>query len=596
MYEYDFTEAPLVLKTYKGFRIIEVKGRPFIDFRDPEHNALKDHLFNYLSNEVDTETLEDFAHRYPVGFLADNYDEIEELREYEEEASLNIKELLALLLADKKKRAASYSQRQKKGVVEMGDIETVFPIGSEVAFDTGGDMGTIGGIVRSVKLHHSFWGTYFSVNLHVVHAIKGELAQGYYEAQFAGFFGQVPLKSLPVRHITAEDKKPLMERGKKFALFFKPGTYVAYKGTLIQPSWWNARTFRADGRIVIDPISFERQEPEGWRNCINSAGVSIDREDERAKIKKENKIIDKDMWRCIPQLYGFSLAVKQWGRFSIDGMSDIQWRDDAWDKLVHDEDEKDLIYSLVKFHGTGFTDIIEGKGGGTIFLLHGKPGWGKTASAEAVAELLHKPLYSVSVGELGTSTDMLEKKLRSILDVAVIWDAVLLLDEADIFLEERDEHNIARNAMVGVFLRLLEYHNGVLFLTTNRVKKIDPAFYSRISVALHYRSEGKHLKVWNNLLSAAGLDTSWAPEMANYDINGRQIKNSIRMAQTLARSKSRKVLVSDLKRAAAATIKFETEMKSANPDALPATPILETPKRTRKKAVTATAAGAAASK
>ena len=161
-----------------------------------------------------------------------------------------------------------------------------------------------------------------------------------------------------------------------------------------------------------------------------------------------------------------------------------------------DEEEKDLIYSLVKFHGTGFTDIIEGKGGGTIFLLHGKPGWGKTASAEAVAEFLHKPLYSVSVGELGTSTDVLEAKLRNILDVAVIWDAVLLLDEADIFLEERDEHNIDRNAMVGVFLRLLEYHNGVLFLTTNRVKKIDPAFYSRISVALHYKSEGKALKVW----------------------------------------------------------------------------------------------------
>jgi SpoVK/Ycf46/Vps4 family AAA+-type ATPase len=457
-------------------------------------------------------------------------------------------------------------------------------------------MGTIGGIIRSVKLHHSFWGTYFSIQLHVIHAIKGEMAQGFYEAHMAGFYGQVPLKSLPIRKVTAEDKKELTVRGEKFAQFFKPGTYVAYKGTLVQPSWFSQRTYRADGRIVIDPISFERQEPEGWRNCINSAGVSVDREDERAKIKKENKITQKDYWRCIPQLYGFSLAVKQWGRFNIIGMEPIKWRDDAWEKLVHDEEEKDLIYSLVKFHGSGFTDIIEGKGGGTIFLLHGKPGWGKTASAEAVAELLHKPLYSVSVGELGTSTDMLEKRLRSILDVAVIWDAVLLLDEADIFLEERDEHNIARNAMVGVFLRLLEYHNGVLFLTTNRVKKIDSAFYSRISVALHYRSEGKAPKVWHNLLDAAGLDSSWASEMANYDINGRQIKNSIRMAQTLARSKGRKVLISDLKRAATATIKFETEMKQSNPDALPVEVVDLRPKRTRKKTAAATTLAAAASK
>jgi SpoVK/Ycf46/Vps4 family AAA+-type ATPase len=236
-----------------------------------------------------------------------------------------------------------------------------------------------------------------------------------------------------------------------------------------------------------------------------------------------------------------------------------------------------MIYSLVKFHGTGFTDIIEGKGGGTIFLLHGKPGWGKTASAEAVAELLHKPLYSVGVGELGVNTETLEAKLRNILDVAVIWDAVLLLDEADIFLEERDDHNIHRNAMVGVFLRLLEYHNGVLFLTTNRVKKIDPAFFSRISVALHYRPEGKALPVWTNLLTAAGLNPEWAKELYTYDVNGRQIKNSIRMAQTLARSKGRKVQVSDLKRAVTAALRFETEMK-APPEA--------TAKKTRKKKTT----------
>ena len=90
------------------------------------------------------------------------------------------------------------------------------------------------------------------------------------------------------------------------------------------------------------------------------------------------------------------------------------------------------------------------------------------------------------MGELGTDPRQLESSLREILDVATAWDAVIGLDEADVFLEARDEHDIVRNAMVGVFLRLLEYHQGVLFLTTNRVKNIDSAFYSRISVALQY--------------------------------------------------------------------------------------------------------------
>lgn len=60
----------------------------------------------------------------------------------------------------------------------------------------------------------------------------------------------------------------------------------------------------------------------------------------------------------------------------------------------------------------------------------------------------------------------------------------MLLDEADVFLERRVNNDIKRNAMVGVFLRLLEYHQGILFLTTNRVSTFDDAFNSRISVKM----------------------------------------------------------------------------------------------------------------
>jgi hypothetical protein len=513
-----------------------------------------------LGSELDSMMVEDFGHRYPVGFLADYVTLLSKMDHAQ------TRPLILILKAELERRRASYSQRQEKGVVEMSDIETVFPAGTEVVVKTY-DEGIIGGIVKSVKLQRSFWsGVYFTFSLSVVHGVKGEVQQGLYTWEMPGFHGLVPLESLPIRTPSAKDKKLLTERGKKFARFVKPGTYCAYKGTLEQPSFWNARSFRADGRIVIDPISFERQEPEIWRNCLNAAGVAIDSERDRGRVSRTTttNIADKDYWRCLPKLYGFSLAVKQWGRLDLDGMEDIKWRDDAWDKLVVEADKKDMIYSLVKFHGSGFTDIIEGKGGGTIFLLHGPPGWGKTASAEAVAELLHKPLYAVGVGELGTNTDSLEKRLRNILDVAVIWDAVLLLDEADIFLEERDDHNVTRNAMVGVFLRLLEYHNGVLFLTTNRVKKIDSAFYSRISVALHYRKEGKAHQVWTNLLGAAGLDPEWADDMFEYDVNGRQIKNSIRMAMTLARSKDRAVEIGDLRRAVTASLSFENEMKGEN--------------------------------
>ena len=550
---YTYDEKPVVISKNAGFQLIEDRGHRYIDMRDPAHGEMRNYVYAFLTNQLEEDFIEDYGHRYPVSFLADYLDLLSQIEHPQKRA------LVAILKSEFKRRAESYETRKKQGLVEMSDIETVFPVGTEVVAKTY-DEGLIGGVVKSVKLIRSFWGTYWNFTLNVVHAVKGEIQQGLYQYEMPGFRGLVPLSELPVRPATAKDKKSLTERGKRFARFFKPGTYVAYQGTLIQPGWWSRRTFRADGRVVIDPVSFERQEPEIWRDCVSRCGVQIE-DSRQGKVRSNADIKESDYWRCLPQLYGFSLTVKQWGRLDLDGMTDINWRDDAWDKLVVDEEKKDMIHSLVKFHGKGFTDIIEGKGGGTIFLLHGPPGWGKTASAEAVAELLHKPLYSVSVGELGTSTDTLEKRLRNILDVAVIWDAVLLLDEADIFLEERDEHNISRNAMVGVFLRLLEYHNGVLFLTTNRVKKIDPAFYSRISVALHYRKEGKAHAVWTNLLGAAGLDPSWADDLHGYDVNGRQIKNSIRMAMTFARSKDRKVQVSDLVRACKATLSFENDMK-----------------------------------
>lgn len=83
---------------------------------------------------------------------------------------------------------------------------------------------------------------------------------------------------------------------------------------------------------------------------------------------------------------------------------------------------------------------------------------GKTLTAEAVAEMLHKPMYSVTLGELGTTPSELENNLRDILELATVWNALVLMDEADIFLERRGQKEIIRNAMVGVIMRLIEYY------------------------------------------------------------------------------------------------------------------------------------------
>ena len=143
--------------------------------------------------------------------------------------------------------------------------------------------------------------------------------------------------------------------------------------------------------------------------------------------------------------------------------------------------QKLLISSLVKQHtsqSTGFDDLVAGKGRGLVGLLCGNPGCGKTLTAEAVAEITHRPLYIVSAGELGTSPTHVDEKLNEILELAHLWDAVLLLDEADVFLQARDTADVSRNALVSIFLRQVEYYRGILIFTTNLIEQIDPAFES----------------------------------------------------------------------------------------------------------------------
>ena len=93
-------------------------------------------------------------------------------------------------------------------------------------------------------------------------------------------------------------------------------------------------------------------------------------------------------------------------------------------------------------------DIVKGKGEGKILLLHGPPGTGKTLSAEVVAELTERPLLSLTCGDLGTTAEEVELRLGRFMSLGELWGAVVLLDEADIYLEARSINEVKRNSLV----------------------------------------------------------------------------------------------------------------------------------------------------
>lgn len=169
-----------------------------------------------------------------------------------------------------------------------------------------------------------------------------------------------------------------------------------------------------------------------------------------------NELSDEHLLLCNSHVRGFSLKLKEWGEFDMTKITDIAWNNEAFPNLMLPGGYKDLILSFVEGQASGqghFDDLIEGKGLGLVMLLVGNPGTGKTLTAEAVADKVRRPLYVLSAGELGQTAKDIEARLSKILKLTETWDAVLLFDECDVFLQQRSMDHLAHNEVVAVFLR-----------------------------------------------------------------------------------------------------------------------------------------------
>ncbi|KAM0296872.1 hypothetical protein ACHAPM_010058 [Fusarium culmorum] len=265
-----------------------------------------------------------------------------------------------------------------------------------------------------------------------------------------------------------------------------------------------------------------------------------------------------EFFLCLPtSIYGFNMDKKEWVNLDVHFLRDVVWNTEAFDLLVVQEETKLLIQAVVtnQLRTTENADLIQGKGNGLFILLHGGPGTGKTLTAESVAEVARKPLYRVTCGDIGTKAEDVERYLNVVLHLGKTWGCVVLLDEADVFLEQRSLVNLERNALVSVFLRVLEYYDGILILTSNRVGIFDEAFKSRIQLNLRYKTlDGAQRKqIWKNFFIrlrrleqengttggsyGANVDEMMGKldDLAEANLNGRQIRNAVSTARQLAR-------------------------------------------------------------
>jgi hypothetical protein len=141
---------------------------------------------------------------------------------------------------------------------------------------------------------------------------------------------------------------------------------------------------------------------------------------------------------------------------------------------------RDAMLAIVLDHPQNRPDFVQGKGEARVILLHGKitndrevklltlssgqPGSGKTYTvgkstasswyrnaanfSESIAKETKRPMLSLTVADLGTKEEILERRLSSWFRLAETWKAIMLLDEADVFLEDRKHGELQRNCLV----------------------------------------------------------------------------------------------------------------------------------------------------
>lgn len=421
------------------------------------------------------------------------------------------------------------------------------------------------------------------------------------------------LPVFPQEYCTFENtRETLIERGKKYIELTKR-TYCEYDGeTLSIPQrsvkgriMIDSRTFyndrdsgmtrapklkvpKEEGAVSSDSslsdASDDSATPYRARRSLRSHKRKIrdlKRRPNRNTILTEHDILDPEDTEFRPEqymlltqkVYGFILKERTWDLLDVSSViKEPNFQEHMIDDLVLKDEAKTLVQALSNSHAVAAgtdpymqqrgladaaagapvkwsADFVQNKGEGRIFLLHGKPGVGKTTTAECVAEQSRSPLLSITCGDLGIYPDEVEKNLMKWLKLATLWKAVLLLDEADVYLESRVSGDLQRNSLVSIFLRALEYYQGLLFLTTNRIGTFDEALISRIHVVLHYPdfTDAQRQQIWNTSfrkLDEERPDIKLGPGVMDYALdhedvkklrwNGREIRNAFNTIVALA--------------------------------------------------------------
>ncbi|KAI1321381.1 P-loop containing nucleoside triphosphate hydrolase protein [Xylariaceae sp. FL0255] len=356
-----------------------------------------------------------------------------------------------------------------------------------------------------------------------------------------------------------------------------------------------------NGLVMVDPKTYYTQERSPQGNKISGEDCRVWLSDCQCRVCKKKKtelevsqlasvfekynsiapetwieLTDHQYILCADSIPAFVFRTRSWETVHVKNLSGPLFDEAKIDYLIMDSTRKNTLMALSKsfarinkdgeqlarepwaadFVAVGLRSLTSRnpKELSLCFLLHGRPGVGKTCTAECIASFTKRPLMILTPSDIGTDPEDVEDNLVRNFKLAKRWNAVLLIDEADVFMERRSTADLVRNSLVAAFLRALEFYDGILFLTTNRVGSFDDAFISRVHVQMYYPefNDEQRQAIWKTFIDKLNRERSdiritidakeyiRGTEIRALKWNGREIRNVFQTAVSLAEYESEK--------------------------------------------------------
>ncbi|KAG2097559.1 uncharacterized protein F5147DRAFT_715140 [Suillus discolor] len=369
------------------------------------------------------------------------------------------------------------------------------------------------------------------------------------------FQGTRAFSSLFLQPVTDEALAKVTERGRLYLSYSRVCCAEYYDDTPMRSVFSGNSTPRTR-RVMVDPVGFYRAL-QGYNPNLR-VSLPDDAQEHIARLP---------YW-----IGGYDLEVNQWRIFSIWDLKPVKYDQEAWSKLIMDEDTKDLIRALVDNAGCSVGGLKPAQfNKGQTILLKGPPGTGRMTTVHAVCNLLKRPLLTINI----TSHDFLYDLMNLVLDIslrvsfAATWNAVIVVKDADRFLESKDQGHRDR---VRTVLRQFESDDCISFWVSGacdeelltqfsavvELPELNTAARRRLWLG-HFGLNDPAAIIWNSERTLIGssfvdqkeMDHSLllrdVEKLSRHQLDGKMIDNIVRSARALAASNGEHLSVHHIK-------------------------------------------------